>query len=115
MNEIQAPPAIEASEPALSPASFAADAALFKVLADPIRLAVLAALERGPSPVTGIRATIGPVPWSKLSYHLGLLKKAGLIAGTRRSNWIDYGITPFGVVICGAWRALVALRSEVEG
>ena len=114
MNEIQAPPVVEMSGPALPPAAFAADAALFKTLSDPIRLAILAALERGPSTVTDIRATIGPVPWSKLSYHLGLLQKAGLIVGTRRSNWIDYGITPFGIVICGAWRALVSLRPEVE-
>lgn len=113
MNEIQAPPVVEMSGPALPPAAFAADAALFKTLSDPIRLAVLAALERGPLTVTGIRATIGPVAWSKLSYHLGQLQKAGLITGARRSNWIDYEITPFGVVVCGARNVVASLRPEV--
>ena len=116
MNDVQAPPAVEMSGPALPPAAFAADAALFKTLSDPIRLAVLAALERGPLTVTGIRATIGPVAWSKLSYHLGQLQKAGLITWARRSNWIDYEITPFGIVVYAddGWHARVRLVDPTD-
>jgi ArsR family transcriptional regulator len=29
-----------------------------------------------------------------LSYHLKILREAGLIVGTKRGRWIDYAIAP---------------------
>lgn len=88
--------------------AFRADARLFRVLADPIRLAILDALAAGPLCVTAIRAEIPGVPDSKMSYHLGLLQAAGLIAGTKRQNFIDYVLTDTGRAVLCVSRAVTA-------
>jgi ArsR family transcriptional regulator len=41
---------------------------------------------------------------SKLSYHLSVLKKAGLIVGEAQGNWIIYRLTTEG----GAWAQQIA-------
>ena len=33
-----------------------------------------------------------PIPANLLSYHLKVLREAGLIEGTRRGRWIDYSL-----------------------
>ena len=33
-----------------------------------------------------------PIPGNLLSYHLKVLREAGLIVGTRRGRWIDYAL-----------------------
>lgn len=38
---------------------------------------------------------------SKLSYHLGVLKKAGLITGESEANWIIYSLTEAGRTCIG--------------
>lgn len=67
----------------------AAAAALLSAVADPIRIQLLERLAGGPSCVCDLQ-TVPPIPGNLLSYHLKVLREAGLIEGTRRGRWIDY-------------------------
>jgi ArsR family transcriptional regulator len=62
----------------------------FGALADPIRLDLLGRLGDGAEHCvcellqeTGLAANL-------LSYHLGVLRRAGLILAKRRGRWVDY-------------------------
>ncbi|MDD1715951.1 MAG: metalloregulator ArsR/SmtB family transcription factor [Methanolinea sp.] len=65
----------------------------YKACADPVRLKILALLMIQPLCVCVIK-TIVKMADSKLSYHLTILKKAGLIEGVQQGNYIIYQITP---------------------
>lgn len=71
------------------------ESALFRALADPLRLKILAMLAVQPLCVCVIKAVLG-IADSKLSYHLSVLKKTGLIAGEAQGNWIIYRLTADG-------------------
>ncbi len=71
------------------------ESALFRALADPLRLKILAMLAVQPLCVCVIKAVLG-IADSKLSYHLSVLKKAGLITGEAQGNWIIYSLTDLG-------------------
>ncbi len=64
-------------------------------LSDPVRLRILHLVAIQPFCVCVIKACIG-IADSKLSYHLTILKKAGLIEGSQQGNWIIYSITDIG-------------------
>jgi DNA-binding transcriptional ArsR family regulator len=66
-----------------------------RACADPIRLKILAMLGVQPLCVCVIKAVLG-IADSKLSYHLGVLRKAGLIAGEQQGSWIIYSLTAEG-------------------
>jgi len=70
-------------------------AKLHHALSDPIRLKILCLLKVQDSCVCLIRAVVG-ISYSKLSYHLSILKKADLISGRKRGNYIIYSLTPLG-------------------
>ena len=38
-----------------------------------------------------------PLPGNRLSYHLRVLREAGLIVGTKRGRWIDYAVVKAGL------------------
>lgn len=65
----------------------------YQACADPVRLKILALLMIQPLCVCVIK-TIVKMADSKLSYHLTILKKAGLIEGMQQGNYIIYQITP---------------------
>jgi ArsR family transcriptional regulator len=65
----------------------------YQACADPVRLKILALLTIQPLCVCVIK-TIVKMADSKLSYHLTILKKAGLIEGMQQGNYIIYQITP---------------------
>ena len=69
--------------------------AIFRTLADPLRLKILAMLFVQPLCVCVIREVLG-IADSRLSYHLGVLKKEGLNAGEAQGNWIIYRLTADG-------------------
>lgn len=71
------------------------ESALFRALADPLRLKILAMLAVQPLCVCVIKVVLG-IADSKLSYHLSVLKKAGLIIGEAQGNWIIYRLTTEG-------------------
>jgi ArsR family transcriptional regulator len=62
---------------------------LLVAAADQHRLALLRALTAGPTCVCDLQVQV-PLPGNRLSYHLKVLREAGLIVGTRRGRWIDY-------------------------
>ncbi len=70
-------------------------AGLHNALSDVIRIKILCLLAIQPLCVCVIREIIG-ISDSKLSYHLNILKKAGLIKGEQRGIWIIYSITGKG-------------------
>ena len=69
-----------------------AQAALLSTVADPYRLAVLQTLTSGSTCVCELQARI-PIAANLLSYHMKVLREAGLIIGARRGRWIDYSLT----------------------
>lgn len=75
--------------------ALARESALYRAFADPLRLKILAMLSVQPLCVCVIKAVLG-IADSKLSYHLSVLKKAGLIAGETQGNWIIYRLTAGG-------------------
>ena len=66
---------------------------LLQVVADPIRWTVLQRLACDSSCVCDLQEHV-PVAANLLSYHLKVLREAGLITGTRRGRWIDYAVAP---------------------
>jgi ArsR family transcriptional regulator len=50
-------------------------------------------LAGGTTCVCDLRARV-PIAANLLSYHLKVLREAGLIVGTRRGRWIDYCLVP---------------------
>lgn len=64
---------------------------LLQAVADPVRWAVLEELGDGTRCVCDIRARV-PVPANLLSYHLKVLRDAGLVTARRRGRWIDYAL-----------------------
>lgn len=65
----------------------------YQACADPVRLKILALLMVRPLCVCVIKAVVQMAD-SKLSYHLNILKKAGLIEGDQKGLYIIYQITP---------------------
>ena len=67
-----------------------AEAALFKVLADPtrLRLAVLLAMQ-GETCVCKLAQALA-VPDFKISRHLAVMRAAGMVAARRRGTWMHY-------------------------
>lgn len=61
----------------------------FAALADSTRLAILRRLADGPSCVCDLLPDV-VVPANLLSYHLKVLREAGLVTCTRRGRWMDY-------------------------
>jgi ArsR family transcriptional regulator len=64
-------------------------ATLFSALGDPIRLQVLDELTSGLQCVCELQQTIDVAP-NLLSYHLRVLREAGLVEASRRGRWVDY-------------------------
>ncbi len=68
---------------------------VYNAVADPMRLKILELLKDQPLCVCIIKRILD-IADSKLSYHLSVLKKAGLIQGGKKGNWIIYSITERG-------------------
>lgn len=66
-------------------------ATLLAAVADPIRLELLHLLVGRTRCVCNLQPE-PPIPGNLLSYHLKVLRDAGLIEGTRRGRWIDYSL-----------------------
>lgn len=67
------------------------EVALLQAVADPIRWAVLDTLAREERCVCDLMLSV-PVPGNLLSYHLKVLREAGLVTATRRGRRIDYAL-----------------------
>jgi len=62
-------------------------ASILKAAGYPVRLRILAMLRRGPLCVCQLVGGLGLVQ-SAVSKHLGILRRAGLVEGTRRGRWL---------------------------
>ncbi len=65
---------------------------VLQAVADPVRFRLLDELASGTQCVCNLQDRIDIAP-NLLSYHLKVLREAGLVAGTRRGRWIDYALT----------------------
>jgi ArsR family transcriptional regulator len=69
----------------------ATEAALFKALADPHRLGILAALDRAEREVCVCEFTDAlPLNQPTVSHHLRILREADLVTCERRGTWVYY-------------------------
>jgi ArsR family transcriptional regulator len=64
-------------------------------LADPVRLRLVGVLAGGGRCVCDLQEQV-PVPANLLSYHLRVLRDAGLVTATRRGRWVDYRLDEAG-------------------
>lgn len=72
--------------------SLAEATSLFAALADPTRLNIVLQLaSAGPTCVCHIKVDPSTAP-NLLSYHLKVLREAGLVTTLRRGRWIDYSL-----------------------
>ena len=68
-------------------------AELLAVAADPVRWTLLTQLTAGGSCVCNLHEHL-PIAANLLSYHLKVLREAGLVTASRRGRWIDYALAP---------------------
>lgn len=70
-------------------------ALLFKALADPHRLTILATLARADDEVCVCDFTAAlPLEQPTVSHHLKILRDAELVTGERRGTWVYYRLAP---------------------
>jgi len=100
--------------PLLAPAALDSDQAraLLKALADPIRLQVIEALGGGERCVCELTEQLG-LAQSKLSFHLKVLKEAGLLADRQSGRWIYYRLQPEALERLRGWLAELAAGCTV--
>lgn len=71
------------------------EATLFRALADPARVTILATLARAEHAVCVCDFTSGlDLNQSTVSHHLKFLKDAGLVTSERRGTWGYYSLAP---------------------
>lgn len=67
-----------------------ARAALLSAVADPVRLGLIDQLgANGTLCVCNLQVE-PPIPGNLLSYHLRVLREAGLVTAQKRGRWVDY-------------------------
>ena len=66
---------------------------LFHALSDPIRLSILELLRGGERCVCDLQGDLDTAQ-SKLSFHLKVLKEAGIVTDRREGRWSYYTIVP---------------------
>lgn len=76
-------------------ADLTSEAALFKAIADPHRLTIVATLARSAEPVCVCDFTQAlPMNQSSVSHHLAILRDAGVVTSERRGTWAYYSLAP---------------------
>lgn len=88
-------------------------AAVFKALADPVRLqlfSLIASHSGGEACVCDISPAVD-VSQPTISHHLKVLRTAGLLESERRSSWVYYRVVPAALELVAG--ALLPLTAEV--
>ena len=85
-------------------------AKLFHALSDDTRLAILARLRRGERCVCELTDLLDAAQ-PRLSFHLKVLKDAGIVLDRRDGRWVHYRID--AAALQAAERMLVALRPQL--
>jgi DNA-binding transcriptional ArsR family regulator len=89
---------------------------LFKALAHPVRLRILALLREGELCVCQINAVIG-LPPSTVSEHLAELRRAGFLEERKEGRWVHYRLHAkgrFQDLMAGLWPRLDEVRQVQE-
>jgi len=81
--------------------------ALLRALAEPIRLQVIESLAGGERCVCELTSELG-LAQSKLSFHLKVLKQAGLITAREEGRWVYYTLRPEAIDNLRTWLAQLA-------
>ena len=68
-------------------------AEILKAIADPIRIDILDMVSPQVRCNCHFQEHLDLAP-NLLSYHLRVLREAGLIEGTKRGRWVDYALAP---------------------
>ena len=92
---------------AAAPLSAESARLMLKALADPIRLQLLEALGSGERCVCELTAELG-MAQSKLSFHLKVLKEAGLLNAREDGRWVYYSLAPQALQELRAWLGALA-------
>ena len=77
---------------------------MLKALADPIRLEVIHALAQGERCVCDLTGDLN-LSQSKLSFHLRVLREAGLLTDRQSGRWIYYRLQPNALAALESWLA----------
>jgi ArsR family transcriptional regulator len=84
---------------------------LLRALAEPIRLRVAQALQDGERCVCDLTGDL-ELAQPKLSFHLKVLKEAGLISSRQQGRWINYRLEPCALLHLRRWLAQLAADSQ---
>jgi ArsR family transcriptional regulator len=84
-----------------------------QALADPTRLRLLALLEAGPLCVCHLQAVLGE-PQAKVSKHLAILRRRGLVTARRDGTWMVYALAVPAPAALGGLPDLVAAESRLQ-
>jgi ArsR family transcriptional regulator len=76
--------------------------ALMKALADPIRMEVVQTLAGGERCVCELTEALG-VAQSRLSFHLKVMRQAGLITAREEGRWVYYKLAPQAFAQMRGW------------
>jgi len=113
-SSVQPPPATRLSAapspaPAGSAERLALDQAqrLLRALAEPIRLQVVQALAGGERCVCDLTADLD-LAQPRLSFHLKVLREAGLIRARQEGRWIYYRLEPSALSVLQDWLGQLA-------
>lgn len=82
---------------------------MLKALAEPIRLQLIEVLGEGERCVCELTGELG-LAQSKLSFHLKVLKEAGLITPREDGRWVYYRLEPASLEHLRAWLGELACR-----
>ena len=85
--------------------------ALLKALAEPLRLRVIEALGGSERCVCDLTSDL-ELAQSKLSFHLKVLKEAGLIRARQEGRWIYYRLEPSALLLLRDWLGQLAAASQ---
>lgn len=66
---------------------------LLAAISEPLRWSVLRLLSRGPACACNLQEHL-PIAANLLSYHLKVLREAGLVTSAKRGRLVDYSIAP---------------------
>ena len=81
------------------------EVAVFKALSDPLRVRILKALGIADLCVC-VLVELLDCEYSRLSYHLGVLKRAGLVACTQDGTFLIYRLTKLGKQMIQCFRLI---------
>lgn len=76
--------------------------ALLKALADPVRMEVVQVLMGGERCVCELTEVLG-LAQSRLSFHLKVMRQAGLLQAREEGRWVYYKLRPGAFTLLRSW------------